>query len=106
MERRRRVQSTWNEAHGITPQTVVRAVRDTVGAVYADRDYLDLTGLDREREGAGGGDRAALERRRLEAERAMRDAAKAMRFEEAAKQRDEMRRIEALLLRVGEERGL
>ncbi|HVG93455.1 MAG TPA: excinuclease ABC subunit UvrB [Planctomycetota bacterium] len=106
MERRRRVQSTWNEAHGITPQTVVRAVRDTVGAVYADRDYLDLTGLDREREGAGGGDRAALERRRLEAERAMRDAAKAMRFEEAAKQRDEMRRIEALLLRAGEDQGV
>jgi excinuclease ABC subunit B len=107
MERRRRVQSAWNEAHGVTPQTVVRAVRDTVGAVYADRDYLDLTGLDRERDGTGDrGDRAALERRRVEAERAMRDAAKAMRFEEAARQRDEMRRIEALLLRAGEDEGV
>ena len=35
----------------------------------------------------------------------MRKAAKEMRFEDAAKRRDEMRRIEIQLMRTGEESG-
>jgi len=97
MDRRRAQQVAWNTEHGVTPASIVRAVRDTVGAVYADRDYVDLTGIDA---ATGEGD-ADLGKRRDAAERAMREAAKAMRFEEAAKHRDEMRRIEAMLLRVG-----
>jgi len=104
MARRRTVQGAYNVAHGITPSTIVRAVRDTVGAVYADRDYVDLTGLDAEAAG-GAKDAKEILRRRAEAEKSMREAAKGMRFEEAAKHRDEMRRLEALLLKAGEEAG-
>jgi excinuclease ABC subunit B len=99
MDRRRAQQIAYNTEHGITPQSIVRAVRDTVGAVYADRDYVDLTGLDAK----VSGDAKTLEERRREAEVLMRESAKAMRFEEAARHRDDMRRIEALLLRAGED---
>jgi excinuclease ABC subunit B len=99
MERRRRHQVAYNAAHGITPRSIVRAVRGTVTEAYAERDYVDVTGLDRAAEDEG--DVASLERRRADAERRMREAAKAMRFEEAAKARDEMRRAEAEILRLG-----
>lgn len=103
MERRRAQQVAYNQEHGITPQSVVRAVRDTVGAVYAERDYVDLSGLDALPEGKG--DRESLAARRDAAEREMRKAARDMRFEDAAKHRDEMKRLEALLLKAGEEPG-
>ena len=100
MERRRERQLAYNREHGITPRTVVRPVRDTVGAVYADRDYVDLTGLDAKADGEDD-----LGARRAEAERQMREAAREMRFEDAARWRDEMRRVEALLLRAGGDAG-
>jgi excinuclease ABC subunit B len=99
MARRRAQQMAYNAEHGITPATVVRAVRDTVGAVYAERDYVDLTGLDAEPGRGGATDLAA---RRDAAEREMRRAAREMRFEDAAKHRDEMRRLEAVLIKAGE----
>ena len=99
MERRRKHQRAYNEEHHITPTSVVRGVRSTVAEAYAERDYVDLTGLDRE-EADAGSDRASLERRRADAEKRMREAAKAMKFEDAAKARDEMRRLDAELLRL------
>ncbi|MFO0933074.1 MAG: excinuclease ABC subunit UvrB [Planctomycetota bacterium] len=99
MERRRKHQRAYNEEHHITPTSVVRGVRATVAEAYAERDYVDLTGLDRE-EADAGSDRASLERRRADAEKRMREAAKAMKFEDAAKARDEMRRLDAELLRL------
>ena len=99
MERRRKHQRAYNEEHHITPTSVVRGVRSTVAEAYAERDYVDLTGLDRE-EADAGSDRASLERRRTDAEKRMREAAKAMKFEDAAKARDEMRRLDAELLRL------
>ena len=101
MERRRQIQTAHNEKHGIVPRSTERAVRETVGEVYADRDYVDVTGLDKPGL-AGSKDLVA---RRKSAEADMRKAAKEMRFEDAAKLRDEMRRIEIQLLRLGEEKG-
>jgi excinuclease ABC subunit B len=103
MDRRRAHQLAYNAQHGITPQTISRAIHDTVGEVYAAQDYVDVTGLDAE-EPLAGRDAAALTRRRAEAERAMREAAKGLKFEDAAKFRDEVRRIDALLLRLGGEK--
>lgn len=101
MARRREIQKAFNEKHGITPRTVRRAVRDTVGQVYADRDYVDLAKLAAEGEGLSEDHRSLVERR-VDLETEMRKAAKDLRFEDAARLRDEMRRVEALLLRGGE----
>jgi len=101
MTRRRAIQEAYNAEHGITPRSTERAVRETVGEVYADRDYVDVTGLD---DVAGHG-KKDLEARRKAAEAEMRKAAKEMRFEDAAKARDEMRRLEIQLMHAGEETG-
>ena len=101
MERRREIQQAHNVEHGITPRSVVREVRDTVGKVYADRDYVELAKLAEEGD-ALPEDRRSLVQQRAELERSMREAARELDFEQAAKLRDEMRRVEALLLKMGE----
>jgi len=95
MDRRRSKQRAWNAEHGITPRSVERAVRDTVGDVYAERDYVDLAGPEEETKGS-----VAEIRRRLERE--MLAAARELRFEEAARLRDALRRLEGRMLRTGE----
>jgi excinuclease ABC subunit B len=102
MDRRREIQRAFNERHGITPRTAQRGIRDTVGKIYADRDYVDLATVPA---AAGEGEDArSLEERRADLDRRMREAARALRFEDAARLRDEMRRVEALLLVAGESR--
>ncbi len=101
MDRRREKQAAWNAEHGITPRTVKRGIRDTVTQVYADRDYVDLTDIDAEGEALVHG--RTLAERRDEAEAKMREAAASMKFEDAAKLRDQMRRLEKLILMGGDE---
>lgn len=82
-ERRRKIQMAYNETHGITPQTVKKAVREVIEATrvaeekadYLKYDWQQLTRKDR---------RAMI--KRLEAE--MKEAAKDLRFERAAELRD------------------
>ena len=99
MHRRRKKQRAWNEEHGITPESVMRGIRETVTDVYAERDYVELADVDDEgavREGR------SLEERRAEAEKEMREAAAELRFEDAGKARDRMRRLEKLILLGGD----
>ncbi|MGE0192805.1 MAG: excinuclease ABC subunit UvrB [Planctomycetota bacterium] len=98
MERRRSRQTAWNTEHGVTPTSARRAVRDTVGEVYAERDYVELAEAGAQAMPKGSKALAA-ERARLEAE--MRQAAQELRFEDAAKLRDQLRRAERLLLLRG-----
>ncbi|MFM8980014.1 MAG: excinuclease ABC subunit UvrB [Planctomycetia bacterium] len=104
MDRRRLRQLAFNQAHGIVPRSVVRAIRDTVGAVYAERDYVDVAGL--APAGAGGRDARPLPEQRDDLERRMRAAARELKFEDAARLRDELKRVEALILHAGETAGL
>jgi excinuclease ABC subunit B len=86
-DRRRRVQQEYNREHGITPQTIVKAIESTLVTAY-EADYfkvpLDLEAIE---EYSKGNIRETIAR--LEGE--MRVAAKAMEFERAAELRDRIK---------------
>ncbi len=91
-ERRRAKQVAWNQAHGITPQSVRKQVADLIAHV-AEQDYVTVApikGVDL-RELAGKDLRGTV----AELEKRMREAAADLEFETAAKLRDEIRRLEA-----------
>lgn len=84
---RRQVQIEHNEKHGITPQTVRRAVQESLQIVGKARDLEESV----VREG-GGGDYAVTEIIR-ELEEEMADAATKLDFERAALLRDQIREL-------------
>ncbi|MCS7266611.1 MAG: excinuclease ABC subunit UvrB [Geminicoccaceae bacterium] len=88
--RRRAKQIAWNEAHGITPQTVKKHINDILGSV-AERDYVTVDIGPDAPQTLVGKDLAAYI---AELERKMREAAAELEFEEAARLRDEIRRLE------------
>ena len=98
MTRRRARQRAYNEEHGVTPRTVTRSVKDTVSDVYAERDYVELAEVE---EQADESTRSLIERRKsLESQ--MLAAAKELRFEDAARLRDQLHRVEKRILLAGE----
>jgi excinuclease ABC subunit B len=92
-ERRRRKQIAWNEAHGITPQTIRRDITDVLQSVY-EKDYVTIAAVEDDETAAfiGKDLRATI----TELERRMRAAAADLEFETAARLRDEIKRLEAL----------
>jgi excinuclease ABC subunit B len=96
VERRRIKQAEYNHAHGITPRTILKPVRDSIEALYE----MDYTGpvLDEDEE-----EREAKTPELLRGEIAqlradMQRAASELRFEEAARLRDKLRRLEKIEL--------
>lgn len=91
-ERRRAIQTAYNEKHGITPQTIRKKVRDVIEATkVAEQKSSYLTGKD---------DLGKLSKKdrlsvieRLEAE--MKEAAKSLQFERAAELRDALLELKA-----------
>jgi excinuclease ABC subunit B len=94
-KRRRAIQQAYNEAHGITPQTIVRAIMD-LNPAAGTVDYLDVPKV---RGGAGPGGKRSRDEDPTETLRALRAkmvaAAEALDFETAARVRDELKRLEA-----------
>jgi excinuclease ABC subunit B len=99
-DRRRDKQRAYNKAHGITPQTIKKEIRDILASIY-EKDYVEL-----------GADQMALpvslmrlSVSELRAETvAMRKSmfrlARNLDFEKAAELRDRIRRAEEYLLQV------
>ena len=99
--RRREKQRAWNTANGITPESIKRQIADIMGSVYERDHVLVATGVGE----AGEFESAATIGHNFEAviadlETRMKEAAGDLDFEEAARLRDEIKRLRATEMAV------
>ncbi len=96
-DRRRAKQIAYNEAHGITPASVKKNISDIMDSIYEkDRVTVKIKSGRGTKELVGENMKAHLDHLRKE----MIKAAENLEFEEAARIRDEVRRLEAVELTV------
>ncbi len=96
--RRREKQVAYNTAHGITPQTIRKNVEDVLAGLWqGDTDMSRVTAKVGKMHGAN------LEAHLDGLRAAMRKAAENLEFEEAARLRDEVKRLEAVDLAISDD---
>ena len=90
-QRRRAIQTEYNQKHGIIPKTIVKGVRDIIEVGTADERSSKKRGAD----GTATRKLTATEREKMIAEMTaeMKDAARRLEFEQAAFLRDQIKKI-------------
>ncbi len=98
-ERRRNKQRSWNEANGITPMTIRKQIGKVLESVF-EQDYVTIAPVrdTGPTEFVGKDLKASI----TDLEKRMRAAAADLEFEQAARLRDEIKRLEALELGLPE----
>ena len=89
--RRRERQSAYNEANGITPESIRKDIADVLGSVSEPKNSLTPKIGTKSGDFVGGNFKAVI----ADLEKNMKAAAANLEFEEAARLRDEIRRMEA-----------
>ena len=89
-ERRRELQRAYNDAHGITPESIKSSIRELLQTIY-ERDYYTVPVEEPAAETFESP--AALQSRILELEARMKEAAKRLDFEQAAELRDRLKAL-------------
>ncbi|MEX0864436.1 MAG: excinuclease ABC subunit UvrB, partial [Acidimicrobiia bacterium] len=100
--RRRRAQEEWNTEHGIDPQTIRKRVSDILELVQSDAPATNRRRREVERRAPLDLEGADLARLVLSLEDEMHEAAKDLRFEYAARLRDEINELRRELREVAE----
>lgn len=93
--RRRARQTAWNEAHNIIPQTVRSRIGEAMSSVF-EQDYVTVAADETQSHAEFVG--KSLATSIAELEKRMHAAAADLKFEEAARLRDEVKRLEAIEL--------
>jgi excinuclease ABC subunit B len=101
--RRRRIQSAFNQKHGITPQSVRKAIASPLVKIY-EADYVEVPVVAEEAEEYLSPQQLAAQIEQAKQE--MRQAAAALEFERAAELRDRLQRLEQRALGVKTEPGV
>ncbi|MCO4771675.1 MAG: excinuclease ABC subunit UvrB [Deltaproteobacteria bacterium] len=102
-DRRRVKQKAYNDAHGITPETIRKEIKDILASIY-ERDYVDVTSDDPELKLPK--NLRALDRKSMDMELAqmktqMWKFSKDLNFEKAAELRDQITAAEEYLVETG-----
>jgi excinuclease ABC subunit B len=95
--RRRRIQDEYNKVHGITPQTVKKAVRNILASIY-EADYFTVPAVSDVKEGYVPLKEISPMIERLKKE--MKEAANRLEFERAAELRDKIHQLEEMELKM------
>ena len=98
-ERRRARQIAFNEAHGITPRSIVKQVRDLIDGVYSEKAGKDAERLEQEalqRAKAEDMSEKDMAREIKRLEKQMLEHARNLEFEKAARVRDQLTRLKDL----------
>jgi excinuclease ABC subunit B len=95
--RRRKIQDEYNRVHGITPQTVKKAVRNILASIY-EADYFTVPAVSDVKEGYVPIKEIPAMIERLKRE--MKEAAKQLEFERAAELRDKIHELEETELKM------
>ncbi len=99
--RRRNKQLEYNARHGITPESVKKSINNILSSVFEKGDHIRMDGFADQEQMEYLSSPDALQKKIRKLEDQMRKAAADLEFEEAARCRDELRRLEAMDLGLG-----
>ena len=95
--RRREKQKAYNTAHGITPRSIQKNIRDILASIY-ERDYTDIAA--EVKTSMGTIKVAEIKKTIVDLKSKMLEAANELKFEEAAAFRDEIKRLKKISIAV------